>query len=104
MPRQLRIEYPGAIYHVMNRGDRRELIFKSDANHELFLQPLGEACPKPNWQVQSEMIESLSENVGQASSLTVRAASLPPVHPRSMTTAKSEHGAGKPREPSGKDA
>jgi hypothetical protein len=22
MPRQLRIEYPGAIYHVMNRGDR----------------------------------------------------------------------------------
>jgi hypothetical protein len=23
MPRQLRIEYPGAIYHVMNRGDRR---------------------------------------------------------------------------------
>jgi hypothetical protein len=24
MPRQLRIEYPGAIYHVMNRGDRRE--------------------------------------------------------------------------------
>jgi len=27
MPRQLRIEYPGAIYHVMNRGDRREPIF-----------------------------------------------------------------------------
>jgi hypothetical protein len=24
IPRQLRIEYPGAIYHVMNRGDRRE--------------------------------------------------------------------------------
>jgi hypothetical protein len=24
MPRQLRIEYPGAIHHVMNRGDRRE--------------------------------------------------------------------------------
>ena len=28
MPRQLRIEYEGAIYHVMNRGDRREAIFK----------------------------------------------------------------------------
>ena len=27
MPRQQRIEYPGAIYHVMNRGDRREPIF-----------------------------------------------------------------------------
>lgn len=24
MPRALRIEYPGAIYHVTNRGDRRE--------------------------------------------------------------------------------
>ncbi len=24
--RQLRIEYPGAVYHVMNRGDRREAI------------------------------------------------------------------------------
>jgi hypothetical protein len=27
MPRKLRIQYPGAIYHVMNRGDRREDIF-----------------------------------------------------------------------------
>ena len=27
MPRALRIEYSGAIYHVMNRGDRREPIF-----------------------------------------------------------------------------
>ena len=24
MPRQLRIEYPGAVYYVMNRGERRE--------------------------------------------------------------------------------
>jgi putative transposase len=30
MPRQLRIEYPGAVYHIMNRGDRREPIFKDD--------------------------------------------------------------------------
>jgi len=27
MPRKLRIQYPGAIYHLMNRGDRREAIF-----------------------------------------------------------------------------
>jgi len=26
MPRQLRIQYEGAIYHLMNRGDRREEI------------------------------------------------------------------------------
>ena len=24
MPRKVRVEYEGAIYHVMNRGDRRE--------------------------------------------------------------------------------
>ncbi len=27
MGRKLRVQYPGAIYHVMNRGDRREPIF-----------------------------------------------------------------------------
>ena len=31
MARKLRIEYPGAVYHVLNRGDRREPIFKDDA-------------------------------------------------------------------------
>jgi len=24
MPRTMRVEYPGAIYHIMDRGDRRE--------------------------------------------------------------------------------
>jgi hypothetical protein len=32
MARKLRVEYPGAIYHVLNREDRREPIFKDDAN------------------------------------------------------------------------
>jgi hypothetical protein len=27
MPREVRLEYPGAMYHVMSRGDRREDIF-----------------------------------------------------------------------------
>ena len=30
MPRQVRIEYPGARYPVMCRGDRREPIFDDD--------------------------------------------------------------------------
>jgi len=30
VPRELRMEYGGAIYHVMNRGDRREDIFRDD--------------------------------------------------------------------------
>lgn len=51
MARKLRVEYPGAIYHVMNRGDRREAIFKDDPDRERFLETLGEVCVKTGWQV-----------------------------------------------------
>jgi putative transposase len=40
MARKLRIQYPGAIYHVINRGDRREPIFRQDRDRELFLGTL----------------------------------------------------------------
>jgi REP element-mobilizing transposase RayT len=53
MARKLRVQYPGAIYHVMNRGDRREPIFQDEADHKLFLQTLGEACQKTGWQVHA---------------------------------------------------
>ena len=53
MPRKLRIEYDGAIYHVMNRGDRREPIFRDDADRKRFLETLGEACAKTDWQVHA---------------------------------------------------
>lgn len=53
MARKLRVEYPGAIYHVMNRGDRREAIFKDALDRERFLSTLGEACVKTGWQVHA---------------------------------------------------
>ena len=43
MARKLRIQYVGAIYHLMNRGDRREPIFKDDLDHRRFLATLGES-------------------------------------------------------------
>jgi hypothetical protein len=43
MGRKLRVEYPGAIYHVMNRGDRRELIFADDQDRRLFVEMLAPA-------------------------------------------------------------
>ena len=46
MARKLRVEYAGAIYHVMNRGDRRERIFVDDADRQRFVDTLGEACAK----------------------------------------------------------
>ena len=40
MPRELRVEYAGAIYHVLNRGDRREPIFVDAADCQRFLETL----------------------------------------------------------------
>ena len=53
MPRQLRIEYPGAIYHVMNRGDRRERIFEDEVDRQRFVATLGEVCAKTGRKVEN---------------------------------------------------
>jgi putative transposase len=53
MARKLRIQYAGAIYHVMSRGDHREDIFHHDDDRKLFLETLGEACAKTDWQVHA---------------------------------------------------
>ena len=43
MTRPLRIEYPGAVYHVTSRGDRREPIAVDDEDRERFLAVLDQA-------------------------------------------------------------
>ncbi|MBU6400048.1 MAG: transposase [Verrucomicrobia bacterium] len=53
MPRKLRMEFEGAVYHVMNRGDRREPIFRDDADRRRFLDTLGQACLKTDWQIHA---------------------------------------------------
>jgi REP element-mobilizing transposase RayT len=42
MPRPLRIQYAGARYHVMSRGDRRESIFYDDADRVEFQRTLAQ--------------------------------------------------------------
>ncbi|HEV2331273.1 MAG TPA: transposase [Verrucomicrobiae bacterium] len=56
MARKLRVEYPGAIYHVMNRGDRREPIFKDDQDRVCVLTTLGETCEKTRWPVHARCL------------------------------------------------
>jgi REP element-mobilizing transposase RayT len=56
LARKLRVEYAGAIYHVMNCGDRRELIFMDDADRQRFVDTLGEACAKTGWQVHAYVL------------------------------------------------
>ena len=41
------------MYHVMNRGDRRQDISRDDDERQRFLSTLGEACQKTEWQVQA---------------------------------------------------
>jgi REP element-mobilizing transposase RayT len=49
----LRIEYPGAIYHILSRGNRRQAIFLDDGDRHDFLKTLGEACQKARFEVHA---------------------------------------------------
>ncbi len=48
MPRQLRIEYPGAFYHVYSRGNQKQAIFLSDEDRYYFLKILRDAHERLN--------------------------------------------------------
>lgn len=56
MGRAPRIEYSGALYHVMSRGNRQEDIFLDDQDHRLFLDTLDEACGRTGWIVHSYVL------------------------------------------------
>lgn len=49
MARPLRIEYPGAVYHVTSRGNAREKIFRDDQDREIFLETLASVVKRYNW-------------------------------------------------------
>jgi len=49
MARPLRIEFPGALYHVTSRGNAREPIFFGDVDRESFLRILGDAIQRCHW-------------------------------------------------------
>jgi putative transposase len=44
MGRPIRIEYPGAVYHVMAHGSHGQEIFEDDRHRRRFLETLGEPC------------------------------------------------------------
>jgi putative transposase len=56
MARQHRIQYPGAIYHVMARGDRREPIVRSDGDREAFLRTVGAMCERSGIRVYAYVL------------------------------------------------
>jgi REP element-mobilizing transposase RayT len=53
MARPLRLEFPGAIYHVTSRGDRQEAIYEGDADRQQWLGILSKICERYNWRVHA---------------------------------------------------
>jgi putative transposase len=49
MTRPLRIEYPGAVYHVTSRGNENKAVFKDDQDRENFLNTLQHVNKRYNW-------------------------------------------------------
>jgi REP element-mobilizing transposase RayT len=58
MARQVRIQFEGAVYHVMARGDRRESIIGGDKDRKMFIETFGEACQKTGWLVDAWVLMS----------------------------------------------
>jgi len=55
MARQPRVEFLGAVYHVMSRGNRGELVFREDGERTLWLETLEEA-------VVSKLVKKVRES------------------------------------------
>ena len=56
MARPLRIEFAGATYHVMARGNQGRAIFDDDRDRLRFLETLGEACEKTGWRIHAYVL------------------------------------------------
>lgn len=51
MARPLRIEFEGAFYHLMARGNARQIIFLDDGDRKLFIDNLGRVSQRFDWTV-----------------------------------------------------
>ena len=49
MSRPLRLEFEGGFYHITSRGDRKEIIYESDADRRGFISLLASVCKTFNW-------------------------------------------------------
>jgi REP element-mobilizing transposase RayT len=56
MARKLRLAYPGAIYHVLNRSHAREKLFASEATKATFVECLWAACERCGWLLHAYVV------------------------------------------------
>ena len=55
MARKIRIEYAGAAYHVMARGNQGRDIYAGERDRKLWLATLGEAYEKTGWRIHARL-------------------------------------------------
>ncbi len=51
MARPLRIEFPGAIYHVMSRGNARQTVFRDDSDYQRLIKGLETVVGRLGWDL-----------------------------------------------------
>ena len=51
MARRSRVEYAGAIYHIINRGNYRSFIFETEGARKSFLDCLDQCCTAQGWRL-----------------------------------------------------
>jgi hypothetical protein len=56
LARKIRLEYGGAAYPVMARGNQGRDIYADDRDRKLWLETLGEACEKTGWRIHAFLI------------------------------------------------
>ena len=50
------MEYAGAIYHVMSRGDHSEAVFRTDDDRLSLRATLGEVCARTGWHIHAYVL------------------------------------------------
>lgn len=56
MARKLRVQYPGAVYHLMSRGNQGHAIFRDDQDRVLWLETLRDTCAKTGWRIHAYVL------------------------------------------------
>ncbi len=52
------LSFPAGVYHVLDRGDRREEIYADDQDRLTFLRTLEEVCRRTGWWVHAYVLMS----------------------------------------------
>ena len=53
MARAIRLEYAGAVYHIMARGNQGQKICADDGDRKMWLATVGEACRRTGWRIHA---------------------------------------------------